>query len=459
MLRPRILIIEYIFGIYFFLQTLLPHEFSALSCLIGFTILSVNKYLFEGFRVVYLFAVFIQLALIVFTSFYLRLALSILMILSIWFFPIFKYPQTTGKYRVGYRTLHIHNVTTVGIYYPTLQKTKDVEYLPHPRTWERFADIMRFFAQLNKRRSLPKIFFKFGSSFLEHQYLGVNRDAQVITPEDQKFPVIVFSHGLSANIHLYSILLKEWASHGFIIFSIDHDEEIYLNPEGFKSNQEYLERRNDQLNIRKETVAKVLDLISDKKQLQSIFQSQDIVLNYSKLFLAGHSFGGATVGELAVEDKRVTAGVLLLDPWFECCDQNVIFEAVEKPMLSLRSTRFDSAPNLRNWTMKHVKSNTKDGLCLSGLFKNSAHNSATDMMILMPRELSLVGMIYGMKDIEEKVISQNVLTTAFFKTALGFKGAGKGGDNKEKFRDLVLSKYRKDLKEQNVNDTLIVDEI
>jgi predicted dienelactone hydrolase len=41
-----------------------------------------------------------------------------------------------------------------------------------------------------------------------------------------KFPVVIISHGLAAHCNAYTLFAKELASNGFIVISMDHDEEI-----------------------------------------------------------------------------------------------------------------------------------------------------------------------------------------------------------------------------------------
>ncbi|MPC96663.1 Platelet-activating factor acetylhydrolase 2 [Portunus trituberculatus] len=41
----------------------------------------------------------------------------------------------------------------------------------------------------------------------------------------QKWPVVVFSHGLSANRSIYSTVCSELASHGFVVAAVEHREE------------------------------------------------------------------------------------------------------------------------------------------------------------------------------------------------------------------------------------------
>jgi predicted dienelactone hydrolase len=39
---------------------------------------------------------------------------------------------------------------------------------------------------------------------------------------DKKLPVVIFSHGLTANAMFYTVICKELASWGLAVFAIDH---------------------------------------------------------------------------------------------------------------------------------------------------------------------------------------------------------------------------------------------
>jgi len=370
MLRERLPLVEYLIATYFFLQALDPFHFTLLPSLIGFVLLSLLKFFTEGLRTTYILTLLIQFIILLIPNLYIRLILATLVVLIIRFFPIYRYPDPMGKYQVGYKGFTIPGETSFGVYYPTTEKTQDVQYSPCPNSNQRFADIMKFSADFNGKKTLPEVMYKLSFDFLRHQYLGVNKDAKLI-PNPNKFPVIIFSHGLSANIHLYSLLLKEWASNGFIIFSVDHDEEIDVQySKKLKSNEKYLKLRNEQLQVRKKTVLRILDMVSDPSYIHKIFNNQEINLDYSRLFLAGHSFGGGTTAELATEDKRITGGLVLLDPWFESNDENLLFKKIKKPILVLRSEEFETNVKNRRRVMMYSEVNSKEGgLCLAGYFK------------------------------------------------------------------------------------------
>lgn len=456
MLRPKIFLFEQTLAIYFLLQAFLPGYFTFLSAFNGFFVLAVSKYFFEGFRANFFITIIIQLLLLISNSLFINLPLCILMYFSLFYFPVYKYPNPTGPYRVGYRRFTIAGVTSVGIYYPTRHHTKDVRYTPDHRSWERFADLLKFYSEATNKKGIPRPLFKFGLSFLEHLYLGVNEKAPVAQLEGGKpHPVVVFSHGLSANIHLYSIQLKEWASHGFVVFSIDHEEDIYLNPSSYPSTEAYMKERTQQIENRKKTVRKVLDMVCNKNTIHDLFEDKELSLNYEKLFFAGHSFGGATMAELAVQDKRAT-GVLLLDPWFQASNEGILFTPINKPVLSLRSNAFEKWRGIRKNIFQYGEVNKKKGL--SGYFKNSVHNSSTDLLILLPRELVLIKKIKSMKTIQNEIQDHALLTRVFLQTVLESRDDEKVTQKELSIRTQVLERFRAELKKAQREDILMVDE-
>jgi len=54
-------------------------------------------------------------------------------------------------------------------------------------------------------------------------------DAQLYRDDydkNQKWSIILFSHGLGSNVNNYSALCGWWASHGYIVVSIQHDNDL-----------------------------------------------------------------------------------------------------------------------------------------------------------------------------------------------------------------------------------------
>ncbi len=458
MLRQNIQIIEHLLAILFILQTLFPSYFSTPISLTCFAALLVAKYLLEGFRATIFVIFFIQFILLFTRSLFIGLPLSALMYAAILYFPVYKYPEPMGKYKVGYKTLLIPGVTNIGVFYPTTQKTEDVKHSPYHQSWFRIPLLWNFFAEYHDAPSIPEILFRAAFNFLEYQSLGVNKDAKIAQEAaNKKFPVVVFSHGLSANIHIYSLNLKEWASNGFIVFSVDHDEQLRFLPSQLTDYPSLMRLRGGQLEDRKVIVKKVLDLISKPSTIHGLFENNQIVLDYDNIFASGHSFGGATASEVAIEDSRITGGLLILDPWFECARFDILYQPINKPVLSIRSNVYDKEMT-GELSRKHAKANCGNGMGLSGYFAGSAHNTCTDLPMLLPRELMLFGVIQRMDDIEESVKYQTSLTRNFLEAALEYNRNGRDEKDGMNLKDRVLKEWRKEIKEIGVNDVLFVDE-
>jgi pimeloyl-ACP methyl ester carboxylesterase len=60
----------------------------------------------------------------------------------------------------------------------------------------------------------------------------------------------------------------------------------------------------------------------------------------TKVIVAGHSFGAATVHRTAQIDKRVTGGVVLFDPWFLPFKEETLPLKLHVPVLSVNSETF-----------------------------------------------------------------------------------------------------------------------
>ena len=175
----------------------MPAQFSIPATLTGFALLSINKYHFEGLRIPYLFIIIAQALILAFSSTIVRLFALFMTYAIIAYFPTYKYPKPSGKFNVGYKKLSLPEGPEVAVFYPTTERTKDVKYSPSHNTWERFADFIRLFAMSKKKPVFPKFLFKHSFHYLDHHKLGVNSEANIVK-SNKAYPVVVFSHGLSA---------------------------------------------------------------------------------------------------------------------------------------------------------------------------------------------------------------------------------------------------------------------
>jgi predicted dienelactone hydrolase len=122
------------------------------------------------------------------------------------------------------------------------------------------------------------------------------------------YPVLVFSHGNQSNSAISTAMLEEIASHGYIIFGIDHTYNALLttlpNGEVIRAVEAATPETAETLAVRVADVRFVLD------QLETLNAGNDALagrLDLERLGLIGHSYGGATVAEACHEDARCQA--------------------------------------------------------------------------------------------------------------------------------------------------------
>lgn len=459
MLREKIFVFEYAFIAFFLVQTFLPIHFSCLTSFTTFLVLAVGKFHFEGIRLVFLLIVLAEVIFLLTTSFAVRLPVTILTLVALRKFPSYKYPNPTGKYRVGYKDLDVPGGSRAGVYYPTTERTKDVKFSPPGNPISRTAEGIIMFTLREKKKPLPRWLFTATLHFLSRQKMGVNRDASVAEPDDKVngWPVVILSHGLSANIHMYNFLIKEWVSHGFVVLSVDHEEKILGV---FNSDEEFVRFRNEQLNTRKKVIKSVLDYISESKNVQNLFGSSTMKLNYNKIFLAGHSFGGAAAGETAVEDKRVTGGLVICDPWYGCANESILYKPLNKPIFELRSVGVDKRPLAKNQIMRHVEVNSQNKeWIISGKFKGSVHFSCTDLMLQAPREMVMYMGLQSIDEVEHQVITQTLITRLFLETVVKYNEELKVKGQEIDVREETMARYRENVKKLGQSDTWLLDAV
>jgi len=457
-LQTKALVGEYLLAIYMLSQCILSSYIPRYLALLGFIALTLVKYKMEGVRLNFILFIFAEILLLTAHYIFFHLSAFILIYITITKFPIYELPPTTGQYKVGYRKFQLSTKTYGAVYYPTTETTQDVNYSKDTEGWERFADIIIFYANVRKARPLPKLFYQLAFSSLDHENLGVNLNSKLVKSE-QGFPVIIFSHGLAANIHSHSVQMKEWASHGFIIVSVDHPESIPVPVKSLDDYDEYVRLRAEQLADRKDIFLQALDFVYNQNKVRQFFEDSEMTINYKKIFLAGHSFGGATVCETAHQEERVTGGLILYDPWLAPCSEHVYQAPHNKPVLLLRSETFDKSERFKLEPWKYIQAHEKgQGLVVSGYFKGSAHHSSADLILQVPRELTMLKKINGMHDLDDQILGHRDLTLIFL-NAIMQQTTEEGFAKDKNFKTHVLNKFREHLKKSAKRDFLQVDEL
>ncbi|KAF9761686.1 hypothetical protein IL306_003743 [Fusarium sp. DS 682] len=131
--------------------------------------------------------------------------------------------------------------------------------------------------------------------------------------QQTKFPVMIFSPGRGVSRLMYSAMARSIASHGYVVITIDHayDASIIEFPDGTaitgvvgEANQTVLEA----VQVRSQDISFIIDQAKDNVTTKSLlgFTGAD------RIFVFGHSIGGASAVSTVFNDERVQ-GVINLD--------------------------------------------------------------------------------------------------------------------------------------------------
>ncbi|XP_066108184.1 platelet-activating factor acetylhydrolase-like [Saccopteryx bilineata] len=271
-------------------------------------------------------------------------------------------PRGSGPYSVGCTDLmsqYENKSTFLRLYYPS----KDAD---HPDTiW---IPNKEYFFGLSK---LLGTTYWLMSQILSMVFGSVTIPASWNSPvrTDEKYPLIIFSHGLGGFRTVYSAIGMDLASHGFIVAAVEHRDgsaaaTYYFNDQAaaeqgnkswlyFKTREQGEEEkslRNAQVRQRAKECSQALDVILSGKPVKNVldleFDVQPVKgsIDRNKIAVMGHSFGGATVIQALNDDRRFRCGIAL-DPWMLPLDDDV-YSNFSQPLFFINSEHFQFPENI-----------------------------------------------------------------------------------------------------------------
>ncbi|OBS70199.1 hypothetical protein A6R68_01262 [Neotoma lepida] len=239
-----------------------------------------------------------------------------------------KIPKGNGSYPVGCTDLmlgYADESVFLRLYYPAQdQDCLDTVWIPNKE----------YFFGLSKFLGTPQ----FVGNILNFLYGSLTTPASWNSPlrTGEKYPLIVFSHGLGAFRTIYSAIGIGLASHGFIVATVEHRDgsasaTYYFQDQAAAKaenrtwlylrtlKQEEAERvRKEQVRQRAKECSQALSAILDiehgspkENVLGSDFDLKQLkdAIDGDKIAMIGHSFGGATVIHTLSEDQRFKGSV------------------------------------------------------------------------------------------------------------------------------------------------------
>lgn len=282
-------------------------------------------------------------------------------VIALVMFPVWPLPKPSGEHAVGVRTFEIADASRPGLFNAPPGAPRRLAV----RVWYPAGEVSGhsqrpYFTQresgttartLGEMVGFPQFF-----AYTKHVRTNSYEDAPLM-PDARNLPVILYSHGYTSFLGQNTVLMEELASHGYVVFSIQHTSDsaatLFLNgdvipfdPEITRLTQsapdegpnrpqaramggvtlderlgghvEYREKAaaNNDRTIVASARAWVRDRLFLHDQLQSGALPAPIAeiaaaSNLAKVGEMGMSFGGATTGTICMVDTRCAAGINL----------------------------------------------------------------------------------------------------------------------------------------------------
>jgi len=241
-------------------------------------------------------------------------------------------PQPTGPYGVGTTNRHLidtsrhefhskkqdaHRELILQIWYPAqIVGNEQKNFYAEP------AVVSGLQEWLSKEGQIPLEKLSHLASLKSHALVEAP-----VALQSEKYPVLIFSPGWGGPVSMYTGLLEELASQGYIVVGINYP--YVTNPVAFPDGRiiKAVEQSENKVERQKARAQEYQTWMHDSAffidQLMATGNSDDPVyqaIDITRIGVFGHSFGGAVSLALCQSDNRVKAGADLdgkLQPWNE----------------------------------------------------------------------------------------------------------------------------------------------
>jgi predicted dienelactone hydrolase len=241
----------------------------------------------------------------------------------------------------------------------------------------------------------------------------------------EKYPVIVISHGWTGFRNIHTNFAEMLASSGYVVVAIDHTygslatafdngETVYLNRDALPSGlpkDEYAKYSNNLVSTYAGDIITTINEIEKMNKEDKSFKNR---FDLDKIGVMGHSTGGGGSVKAAMLDSRIKA-VFGLDPWVEPVDSELIAKGLEVPAVFLRSEQWKDKPN--NANLFALINNSKNDTQLYSI-AGTIHNDFTIVNVISPilKYLKMSGSLDSKKSMD---IQQDYVLSFFDKYLKG----------------------------------------
>jgi predicted dienelactone hydrolase len=232
--------------------------------------------------------------------------------------PVFTLPKPTGSYPVGIQYFHLIDERRDD---PFLDRSTKKRELMVKVYYPAQADDTKPFSPYFHSPQLVRLFAEFYGipdfAFDQLNLVKTNsKEGLELSAKEQNYPVILFSHGAGTTMEVQTSQSEDLASHGYIVVDIDH---TYVSagtvfPDRVVSHKEattdfkVVEPAEVITLIMADDASFVMDQLQEMNEgrTDSSFAGR---LNLGEIGIIGHSVGGATAYNLAINDPRIKAAI------------------------------------------------------------------------------------------------------------------------------------------------------
>jgi predicted esterase len=245
-----------------------------------------------------------------------------------------------------------------------------------------------------------------------------------------KYPLIMFSHGLTGSGEEHALMFARWAQMGYVVASVHHCDGssakapqqggdsplLYDHPDLSKYDKEFrprqIQKRESELFDGREYI---LNDPSFPKDIRNIIDDKVVIVG-------GFSYGAATAALSITKRKGAYTAALLLDGWFYIdLGEGMVFptevhtQGLDIPTIFIGSEHFANWKTCANATAELVKKNSHSVGSVYHLIQGTRHQNFTDLGFWLPVYLLKKLNMIGSCDYDGKYDEVLDLTLSFFK--------------------------------------------
>lgn len=231
--------------------------------------------------------------------------------------PIFKVTPPQGPYSVGLASVRLTDQTRHNPYgdADNVRQLPIKIYYPTDTTAGYTRDTYINGEALFNSIGLPA----FTGTYLKHVKSNAYLNAPILKTND-KLPLVLFSHGMGAIPEAYTTLVESLASNGYIVVTINHTDYSMFSDLGgqvVKFQAADVDHAMSLPDKGQSTVIKnalgiwTADVQFVLRELESNSMNSEVAnhIDFNKVAVVGHSFGGSTAAEVLYENHQLKAGV------------------------------------------------------------------------------------------------------------------------------------------------------